>query len=87
MKRYDCLRKSLQMVDDILSNKSAFTTIHSLSSSSTTPSTDQQMLLISQDENVYEASQLNTFQTINQNSSEKYYEAVNEALYEVNHQE
>lgn len=80
-------RKSLQMVDDILSKHSAFTPIHSLSSSSTTPSTDQQMLFISQDENVYEASQPNTFQTIHQNSSEKYYEAVNEALYKVNQQE
>jgi len=70
--------KSLQMVDDILSNHSAFTPIHSLSSSSTTLSTDQQMLFISQDENAYEESQPNTFQTINQNSSEKYYEAVNE---------
>ncbi|KAL4126479.1 hypothetical protein QTP88_010701 [Uroleucon formosanum] len=74
-------RKSLQIVDDILSNHSAFTPIHSLSSSSTTPSTDQQMLLISRDENVYEATQPNTFQTINQNSSEKYYEAVNETLF------
>lgn len=79
-------RKSLQMVDDILSNNSAFTPIHSFSSSSTTPSTDQQFLLISQNENANETSQSNTFQTINQNSSEKYYEVVNEALYEVNQQ-
>lgn len=79
-------RKSLQMVDDILSNNSAFTPIHSFSSSSTTPSTDQQILLISQNENAHETSQPNTFQTINQNSSEKYYEAVNEALYEINQQ-
>jgi len=79
-------RKSLQMVDAILSNHSAFTPFNSLSSSSM-PSTDQQMLFISQDQNVYEATQPNTFQTINQNSSEKYYEAVNEALYEVNQQE
>lgn len=48
---------------------------------------DQQILLISQNENAHKTSQPNTLQTINQNSSEKYYEAVNEALYELNQQE
>lgn len=77
-------RKSLQAVDDILSNGLVFTPTHALSSSSTTPPTHSQMLIISQDENVYETSQFNTFETTNQSSSEKYYDAVNEALNEVN---
>lgn len=80
-------RKSLQAVDDILSNRSVFTPNYSLSSSSTTPLINSQMLFVSQNENVHEASQFNTFQTTNQNNSEKYYEAVNKALYEVSQQE
>lgn len=57
------MRKSLQVVDDILSNHLVFTPSHSLSSPSTMPSTDSQMLFISQNENLCEASQFNTFQT------------------------
>jgi len=79
-------RRALQSVDDILSHGFEYTPSNTFSASST-PSTHSEMMYISQDANVNNTSQLNSLGTSSSQSTEQFYEAVNEALSEVNQDE
>lgn len=76
-------RRALQSVDDILSHSFEYTPSNTFSAPST-PSTHSEMMYIPQDASVNNTSQLNRLGTSTSQSTAQFYEAVNEALSEVN---
>ncbi|KAL4150017.1 hypothetical protein QTP88_003866 [Uroleucon formosanum] len=79
-------RRALQSVDDILSHSLEYTPSNTFSALST-PSTHSEMMYIPQDANVNNTSQLNRLGTSSSQSTAQFYDAVNEALSEVNQEE